>query len=86
MQAILCRYINPTNGKGARIKASCVAGSTTIDYPHEAHRDEAHRDEAHQVACRALQTMLADKHGKHWAMPMVGGTLPNGDWVFVFVP
>lgn len=78
MQAILTRYLNPGNVLGPRIKATCVSGSVTIDYPHESM-------EPHEVACRALQTKLADKKGAHWLAPMVGGELPSGDWAWVFV-
>lgn len=77
MQAIQTRYLNPTNSRGARIKATCAAGSITIDYPHEL-SDQA----VHRKAAEALVSKLG------WVDPhyggLLGGCLPNGDYCFVF--
>jgi hypothetical protein len=35
MQAITTKFFGPSNVKGARIKATCEAGSITIGYRHE---------------------------------------------------
>lgn len=74
MQAIQTRYLNPTNTKGARIKAWAAAGSVVISYPHELSGQACHR-----VAAQAL----ADKFG--WKSQYLGGQLPNGDHAFVAV-
>lgn len=34
MQAIITKYIGPTNHRGSRIKAECEAGSITIPYDY----------------------------------------------------
>lgn len=34
MQAIITKYIGPTNSRGSRIKAECSAGSITISYDY----------------------------------------------------
>jgi hypothetical protein len=74
MQAIQTRYLCPTNSRGARIKASCAAGSITISYPHG--------QAVHRKAAEALVTKLG------WVDPyyggLLGGCLPNGDYCFVF--
>jgi len=51
MQAIVTKYLCPTNNSGARIKASCDAGSVTISYPHAHGLTEAHAE--------AVRTLLA---------------------------
>ena len=78
MQAIQTRYFGPGNVKGSRIKAWCVAGSVTIDYPHEVGTGQP----AHRLAAEALR----DKLG--WNTPrygrLLGACLPNGDHCFIF--
>ena len=77
MQAIQTRYLSPTNSRGARIKATCAAGSITIEYPHELSGQTVHRK-----AAEALVSKLG------WVDPhysgLLGGCLPNGDYCFVF--
>lgn len=79
MQAILTRYMNPTNTRGAKIKATAAAGSVTINYPHGLSEEDAHR-----AAAQALVQKLG------WVPPhygaLHGGQLPSGDWCFVMVP
>lgn len=72
-QAIVTKYIGPTNYRGARIKATASAGSITVPYAYELEIQAAHR-----AAARAL----ADKFG--WAGDMVGGGLAQGGYCFVF--
>lgn len=77
MQAIQTKFLCPTNSRGARIKATCAAGSITISYPHEL-SDQA----SHRKAAEALVSKLG------WIDPhyggLLGGCLPNGDYCFVF--
>ena len=77
MQAIQTRYLCPTNSRGARIKATCAAGSITISYPYELSGQAVHRK-----AAEALVSKLG------WVDPhyggLLGGCLPNGDYCFVF--
>lgn len=50
MQAIETRYLGPTNFRGARIKATCQAGSVTVAYAYESGGSDA----AHDIAARAM--------------------------------
>lgn len=78
MQAILVKYLPPTNNKAGRLRASCAAESIIIGYPHEQGTD------AHKFAAEALCTKLG------WLPPayskIVGGELPDSSEVFVFLP
>jgi hypothetical protein len=74
MQAIQTKYMGPTNTKGSRIKATCAAGSVTIDYPHELSGMDCH--------AKAAYALLAKMH---WDYKLVGGQLANGDYAFVMV-
>jgi hypothetical protein len=77
MQAIQTKYLSPTNSRGARIKATCAAGSITISYPYELSGQACHR-----AAVEALMFNLS--WDKNTFPPIVGGQLKNGDYVFVF--
>ena len=74
MQAIVTKYLPPSNIRGARIKATAEAGSVTISYPHELRGQSCHR---------AAAQALADKFG--WKYAYLGGALP-GRAKYVFVP
>jgi hypothetical protein len=75
MKAIQTRYYGPTNTRGARIKAWAEGvKSIYIPYPYES--------DAFSGAAEAA-TQLAKKYG--WTNDLVGGTLPNGDNVFVML-
>lgn len=73
-QAILVKYLGPTNSSGSRYKASVQAGSVTVaaDYGLNADGNAA---EAAAKLCKKLG----------WGGKLAGGTLPNGDFCFVFV-
>lgn len=77
MQAIQTKYMGPTNTKGSRIKATCAAGSVTIDYPHDLSGMDCHA---------AAAKVLVNKMG--WNGPqyggLMGGQLQNGGYAFVF--
>jgi hypothetical protein len=77
MQAIQTKFLCPTNTKGARIKASCAAGSITISYPYELSGQAVHRK-----AAEALVAKLDWTHPNYGGL--LGGCLPNGDYCFVF--
>lgn len=83
MQAIVTKYLGPTNVRGSRIKAACDRGSITVPYDHSAHCP-------HETARRALVEKFAQEDGEpgtsHWLRPMIGGDLPgpNGGKCFVF--
>lgn len=77
MQAILTRYLSPTNTRGARIKATCAAGSITISYPHELSGQAVYRK-----AAEALVSKLGWVDTYHGCL--LGGQLVSGDYAFVF--
>lgn len=85
MQAILTKYISPTDTKSGRIKAWCDAGSITIPYPHEA---SGGIEGAHTVAAHALIKKLG-WDSPHYGNPICGGLpqkFPGAAFVFVFPP
>ena len=63
-QAIVTRYLCPTNTRGARIRATCDRGSVSIPYPDEANQGA----DAHAVAVRSLLAKFAkeDGAGRSW--------------------
>ena len=71
-QAIVTKYLGPTNTRGSRVKATASAGSVTIEW------DDAINTEANHNRAAML---LAYKY--KWAGDYIGGGLPNGDCVFV---
>ena len=78
MQAIVTKYLGPTNVRGSRIKAWCERGSITVSY------DDSVSD-AHEVAVRALVAKFVKEDEKGygttknpWARPMIQGGLPKG--------
>lgn len=86
MQAIITKYLGPTNSRGSRIKATCERGSVTISYMHDVGREHAHA-----MAAWALVEKFAkeDAHDGHpagispWSGQYVCGGLPGGGCVFV---
>jgi len=75
MQAIVTKYIPPTNHRPARIKATAMAGSVTISYDYANY---------HEWPFRKAAQALCDKFG--WDWEMTGGSLPDGSIVWVKLP
>ncbi len=75
MQAIVTKYLGPTNYSGSRVKASCDAGSVTVSYAHEYSLSDNH-DRAASV--------LAQKLG--WFGVYASGSLPDGRYAHVSAP
>lgn len=71
-QAIQVKYLDPTNYRGSRYKATAAAGSVTVP------ADDAKNVEGNVIA--AAQA-LCDKFG--WSKDMVHGQLADGSYVFV---
>lgn len=72
-QAIVTKYLGPTNARGSRVKATCQAGSRTIVW------DDALNDERnHESAAKNLASVWG------WGTDLVGGGLPDGSMVWVF--
>lgn len=66
-QAIVTKYVGPTNFRGSRIVVSAQAGRMIVPWDHSLDVDENH--------ARAAQA-FADKWG--WEGKLIGGALPNG--------
>ena len=73
MQAILTRYIGPTNFRGTRVRASCAAGSIIVPW------DDALGIDANHAAARRALVRKLDWQDRTWA----SGTLASGDFVHV---
>lgn len=75
-QAIVTKYLGPTNHKGARVKASAQAGSVTIPWDHALDVEANHT---------AAARYYLDKH--NWSDEIVGGAMPDDTgYCFVIVP
>ena len=66
-QAIITKYLGPTNTRGARVVAKCQAGYIIMSW-----YCDLDVDENHNVAAKALATKLG------WVGRWVGGGLPTG--------
>ena len=79
MQAIITKYQGPTYTKGSRVKATCDAGSITLQWDHALNTQENH-----EVAAAALRVKLGwgtETHGE-----LISGQLPTGAFCHVFMP
>lgn len=65
-QAIVTRFLGPTNTRGSRVKATCSARSLTVDWDHSLTLGENHA-----AAAYALAQKLG--WGGDWAM----GAMPD---------
>lgn len=81
MQAIVCKYLRPTDTKGPRIKAVCASGSFTVGF-HSSDRSDPHLDAAEGL-CKKLGWVSAPDN---LYTSLIRGDLPNGDVVFTFIP
>lgn len=88
MQAIITKYLGPTNSRGARIKAQCERGKIFFSYPYELSGVGAHRR-----AAEALTDKFAAEDFKRngtpieknpWKTPLITGQIPSGEYVHVF--
>lgn len=84
-QAIVTRYMGPTNTKPSRINATCDRGTVTISMPIE----ESGAD-AHAVAVRALLAKFAKEDGAGRSWPaferwVCGGMPQAGKDAYVWV-
>lgn len=70
-QAIITKYMGPTNFRGSRVKATAEAGSITIDW-----NDALNVGGNHLEAAKALQAKFG------WTDDLTGGSYKKG-YVFV---
>lgn len=76
-QAIVTRFLGPTNHRGARVKATADAGTVTVSWDYALGIAENHQ---------AAATALLDKLGwtrDPWRRDLVGGSLPGSGYAFV---
>lgn len=71
-QAIITKYLGPTNNRGSRIKATCAAKSVTVGYKSELSSSENHRQAAQKLA-----------DSLNWGNYSLGGSLPDGRYCFI---
>lgn len=74
-QAIVTKYMGPTNYRGARIKATAAAGSMTVNWDYRFEPDTNH-----SIAALAF----ARKFG--WPETYIGGQMADGRYCFVQCP
>jgi hypothetical protein len=74
-QAITTKYLPPTNFKGSRIKASCAAGSITLQLDHALNTEDNHAKAAKALANKFKWT-------GNWFM---GGMPDDSGYCFVCV-
>ena len=72
MQAIVTKYIGPTNHRGARIKATASAGSIIVSYEYGTDTTGAHRVAA-VAFCKKFD----------WPFDHIAGGLPDGSLAWV---
>jgi hypothetical protein len=90
MQAILTKYIGPTNAHGARIRAQCERGSITIPWPGELDIEAAHVAAA-QALCEKFAEEDAARYGKAankrnpWLAQRYCGGLNMKQWHYAHV-
>jgi hypothetical protein len=68
IQAIVTKFLGPTNFRGSRVKATASAGSVTIEWDHALNPDGNHRAAA-EALCRKLG----------WSGRYVEGGQPEGN-------
>lgn len=76
-QAIVTKFLGPTNVRGSRVKATCDAGSLTRSWNHALGIEANHR-----AAAEALRDKL-EWNNEHYGKMHMGG-LPGSGYAFVF--
>ena len=92
MQAIITKYLGPTNNRCSRIKATCERGSITISYPANARNPEQAHIEAAKALIRKFNAEDLTQYGEQsvkestgWNQDFATGSIPSGEYVHVFV-
>ena len=80
MQAIVVKFIGPTNTKPSRWKVGCAAMTITVTKGTRDNND----DKDARMAAEHLRDLLGWTNDKGRYGEMIEGFLPNGDRVFVF--
>lgn len=61
-QAIMTKFLGPTNYRGSRVKAWCDAGQITLNWDHEIGVDENHYKAAMTLVYKLKWTEYNDWH------------------------
>lgn len=90
MQAIITKYLCPTNVRGSRYKASCERGYRIITANNALSAEENHRA-ACDALCEFFDAQDEKKYGSKrgewsWSRPKASGQIPTGQHVFCFIP
>lgn len=88
MQAIITKYVPPTNTKPSRIKAVCERGSITSSWDHGLGVAENHFAVADLLVSKFIGEDVA-KYGtppakNPWGKTRAMGQIPSGAYVHVF--
>ena len=73
-QAIVTKYLGPTNMRGSRVVATCQAGSLTVGWDHALDAPANHTAAARE---------LAEHMG--WHGTWVGGAMPGAGYCYVML-
>jgi hypothetical protein len=87
MQAIITKYIGPTNSRGARIQAQCGRGKIYFPYPYELSGDKCHRAAVDALTAKFAkedEAAGAPMDRNYWLGDYVTGQIPSGEYVHVF--
>jgi hypothetical protein len=89
MQAIITRYVCPTNFRGSRISARCQAKRIIVEWDHALNPEENHKA-ACDALCKSLDASCQARYGAdfcpNWTRPKVSGQLHDGSYAHVFLP
>lgn len=80
-QAIVTKYLPPTNKRGARIKATCARGSLTLSWIHELDNEGNHIVAATALRDDCVNEDIAEyRKPTLWNRPIITGCLPSGNY------
>ncbi len=84
-QAIVTKYLGPTNHRGSRVKATAQAGSMVYSWDDALDADENHAKAATAYA-ESKEWLWKNADGTP-SMRLVGGAMPDGSgYCFVLIP
>jgi hypothetical protein len=88
MQAIITKFLCPTNFRGSRYQAKCEAMTVTVAADHALNAEENHLAVCAEL-CRRMDARNLAKYGSkaaQWTKPKASGQIPSGEYVHVFLP
>ena len=81
MQAIITKYLGPTNHRGSRIKATAWAGSVTVSYDYSVDSGGNHKAAA-QAVCDKLNNSPIIEEGR-WVIETWAATPDGRGYAFI---